>query len=276
VAAKLERTRTPGVYKRGSRYVFSYRVSGKQRWESCRTLDEARRAKAARQTDIRRGEFEERSRVTFHDYASAWVERYHGRGRRGFRDTTRDDYRRMLRLYALTYFPSRVRLTEITPSMVAGFVAWACDPAQHEGREYSDATVRKMLSPVRACLATAVREGLIRHNPARDVDLPNRTPLSLDEDDVRTLSTAELRLFLRVVHPKHRLFFELLAATGVRVSEAIGLQWRHLQLNGSSPHIRIRQGFVRGKVSPPKTTQIGYSCQAPVLRCRSTTCVAVS
>ncbi len=50
--ARLEKTRTPGVFKRGSRYVFSYRVEGKQRWESCRTLDEARRAKAARATDI--------------------------------------------------------------------------------------------------------------------------------------------------------------------------------------------------------------------------------
>jgi hypothetical protein len=55
MAAPLEKTRTPGVFKRGSRYVFSYRVDGKQRWESCRTLEEARRAKAARQTDIGRG-----------------------------------------------------------------------------------------------------------------------------------------------------------------------------------------------------------------------------
>jgi hypothetical protein len=64
MAAKMEKTRTPGIYKRGSRYVFAYRVDGKQRWESCRTLDEARRAKAARATDIGRGEFEERSRIT--------------------------------------------------------------------------------------------------------------------------------------------------------------------------------------------------------------------
>ena len=67
MAAKLEKTRTPGIFKRGSRYVFSYRVSGKQRWESCRTLDEARRRKAARQTDLVRGEFEERSRITLHE-----------------------------------------------------------------------------------------------------------------------------------------------------------------------------------------------------------------
>jgi hypothetical protein len=54
MAAKLEKTRTPGIFKRGSRYVFSYRVDGKQRWESCRTMDEARRVKAARTTDVGR------------------------------------------------------------------------------------------------------------------------------------------------------------------------------------------------------------------------------
>jgi hypothetical protein len=39
--AAMEKTRTPGIFKRGSRYVFSYRVDGRQKWESARTLDEA-------------------------------------------------------------------------------------------------------------------------------------------------------------------------------------------------------------------------------------------
>jgi hypothetical protein len=31
IDAKLEKTRTPGIFKWGSRYVFSYRMAGKQR-----------------------------------------------------------------------------------------------------------------------------------------------------------------------------------------------------------------------------------------------------
>jgi hypothetical protein len=84
MAAKLTKTKLPGVYRRGSRYVFSYRVEGKQHWESRRTMDEARRAKAERTTDIQRGEHEQRSRILLHDYALDWIERYQGRGRRGF------------------------------------------------------------------------------------------------------------------------------------------------------------------------------------------------
>jgi len=63
MAYTLGKTKTPGIFKRGSRYVFVYRANGKQKWESARTLEEARRAEATRLTDTGRGEFEERSRV---------------------------------------------------------------------------------------------------------------------------------------------------------------------------------------------------------------------
>jgi integrase len=253
MVAKLERTRTPGIFKRGSRYVFSYRVNGKQRWEACRTLEEARRAKAARQTDIGRGEFEERSRVTLREFSTEWVERYHGRGRRGFRDQTRDDYRRQLEQYVFRYFPDRTRLTDVSPSAIAGFVGWLCDASKQDGRELADSTIRNIMAPLRACLGTAVREGLIRSNPARDIDLPHRPSVESDDEEVRALTRDQLEMFLRVVHPRFRVFFHLLAATGVRISEAIALEWRHIELDGSSPHVKIRQRIVRGELGPPKS-----------------------
>jgi len=261
MAAKLEKTRTPGIYKRGSRYVFSYRVAGKQRWESCRTLDEARRAKSARVTDIGRGEFEARSRVTLHEYAKEWVGRYQGRGRRGFREATRDEYKRQLEQYALKYFPSRTRLTDVTPSAVAGFISWLCEqtkpaPTKEDAKRrlpLTDKTIRNTLGPLRACLASAVREGLIRSNPAREVDLPHREAIIEDDDDTRALSREELAAFLRVAPQRHRVLFDLLASTGLRISEAIGLQWRHVHLDGSSPHVKVRRAIVKGVIAAPKS-----------------------
>lgn len=280
MAAKLEKTRTPGIYKRGSRYVVVYRVKGKQVWESCRTYDGARRAKSARTADIARGEFQERSRVTLHEYSREWIVRYHGRGRRGFREHTRTDYERQLEQYALRFFSERVRLTEITPSDIARFVSWLCDgraqarndhalalaKARNTGNEepsplpqdakrvLADGTVRNVLAPLRACLATAVREGILRSNPAREVDLPHR-PVVRDGDEgpLKVLSTEQLATFLRIVHPRHRLFFQLLAATGLRISEAIALRWRDVQLDGSSPHVKVRRAIVRGDVGLPKS-----------------------
>jgi integrase len=259
--------------------VFSYRVEGRQKWESARTLDEARLARSARLTDIARGEFDPRSRLTLHEYAREWVERYQGRGRRGFREGTRDDYRRQLDQYVLRYFPARTRLTDVSPSKVAGFVGWLCDgreqakaahalavrraaeagkeppkPLPDEAtRELSDATVRGIMAPLRACLGTAVREGLIRANPARDIDLPHRAAIADDDEDARALSREQLAVFLAVVPARHRVMFELLAATGLRISEAIGLEWRHLHLDGSTPHVKVRQAIVKGRLGAPKS-----------------------
>jgi integrase len=261
MAATFFKTKTPGIFKRGSRYVFSYRVEGAQKWESCRTLEEARRAKSARSTDIERGEFQERSRVTLREYAVPWIERYLGRGRGGFREGTRDEYRRQLEQYVVPQLGS-VRLTEITPSRVAVFVGWLCEqtrPAPTEEDKdrrvtLSDATVRNIMAPLRACLASAVREGLIRSNPARDADLPHRPTAEESEDEeVRVMTRDQLAVLLALIPGRHRLFFRLLAATGVRISEAIALQWRHLELDGSSPHVKVRRALVKGRMEPPKS-----------------------
>jgi integrase len=280
MAYTLEKTKTPGIFKRGSRYVFVYRANGKQKWESARTLDEARRKKSERHTDVGRGEFEERSRLPLREYAEAWIERYLGRGRGGFREGTRDEYRRQLEQYIYPYFAS-AKLTEITPSRMASFVAWLCDEkAQgrrvHEQRRkaeaeklgvplsqverekdpklaLSDATVRNILAPLRACLAAAVREGLIRSNPARDVDLPHRpTAEGSEEEQVRAMTRSELDTLLALIPDRHRLLFRVLASTGLRISEAVALQWRHLQLDGSSPHVKVRRALVKGRMGPPK------------------------
>jgi len=255
MAAKREKTRTPGIFKRGSRYVFPYRVNGKQHWESCRTLDEARRAKAARETDIGRGEFEERSRITLHEYARDWIEHYQGTGRRGFREETRTEYQTLLDRFALSYFSEQTRLTDITPRHIAGFIAWLCKqtkpaPTKDDKKRrlpLSDNTVRKALSPLKACLSTARREGLIRHNPATEATLPHRATVDADEDGPRPFPRREddegetMELVVQLVAPPHRLLFELLASTGVRRSELLAFEGRHLMLDKACPCVKVRQ-----------------------------------
>lgn len=147
--AAMTRTRFPGVYRRGSRFVVAYRDSnGKQRRESARTLEEARKLKAAREADVARGEFHPAGAVTFETYAREWVERYRGRGRRGFREGTREDYRRDLER-AYRFFGKRRKLTEITPRDVANFAAWLCDPVK--------VGVKLSERPCAACFARCAR-----------------------------------------------------------------------------------------------------------------------
>ena len=45
MAAPLVKTRHPGIYRRGSRYVVTYKLNGRSRKRSAHTLDQARRRK---------------------------------------------------------------------------------------------------------------------------------------------------------------------------------------------------------------------------------------
>src|SRR5688572_5969041 len=129
MSSPMVRTRHPGIFKRGTRYVVVYKVGGRQHKESVRTLEAARRLKAARVADRDRGEFQEQSRVRFREYAEEWVERYTGRGRHGFRETTRDAYRRNLERYVYPYLDERrrLKLTQVTAHELAQLIAWLCD-----------------------------------------------------------------------------------------------------------------------------------------------------
>src|SRR5262245_64754352 len=120
MAAKLTKTSTPGIFKRGGRYAVIYRDGeGRQRQESARTYDEARRLRSTREASVSEGSYQAQTREPFADYANAWVERYEGTGRRGFAEHTRKDYRRDLNGYAIPRL-GRLRLEQITPRHIAG------------------------------------------------------------------------------------------------------------------------------------------------------------
>jgi hypothetical protein len=54
MATKMVKTRTPGIYRRGSRYVIVWRHRGKQHKQFFATMAEAREAKGRRQGGDRR------------------------------------------------------------------------------------------------------------------------------------------------------------------------------------------------------------------------------
>lgn len=117
----------------------------------------------------------------------------------------------------------------------------------------SDASVRKIVTPVRACFRSAVREGLRRDNPARDLALPHRPSIEEEGEVIRVFTREQLGQFLAIVNPSYRVLFRLLASTGVRIGDAIALEWRHVHLDGSSPHIKVRQQLYRNRTQPPKS-----------------------
>ena len=98
-SAKLVRTSTPGIYKRGKRYVvIFYDHAGKQRKRSATTLRDARALKTLLTADVVRGDYLSEARITFGDYAATWIANYDGRTARGIRPGTLNAYREALGL----------------------------------------------------------------------------------------------------------------------------------------------------------------------------------
>jgi integrase len=255
---RLRKTKTPGVFKRidGDGNVVGYvaviRVAGRQRKRNARTYEAARRIKRESETDRDRGELQERTTITLLRFLDQWVERYHGQGRRGFRENTRDEYRRLIAAYARPYFSGRLKLVDVTTYDIARFLDWLADESE-QGRRLADSTVANIVNPLRAALATAKREGLIRHNPGQGLALPHREQVADEEDEVKVFSREQLSAVLAMAPERHKPLFELLASCGLRISEAIALQRLHLQLDADEPEVCVRRAIVRERIEPPKS-----------------------
>jgi integrase len=249
---RLEKTSVARVYRRVDAdgetvdFVAVFDVAGRQHKKVARTFTAAKRLK------LHGGDRAPEREITFLKFVDEWVERYRGQGRRGFRDQTREEYRRLIRTYAHRYFSARLKLVDVSPYLLARFVDWLCDE-EAQGRRLSDKTSANIVIPLRTALKTAVREGLIRHNPSQDLGLPHREGDPDDEDDVRVFSREQLAAVLAAAPEEHRLLLELLAGCGLRISEAVGLQRLHFRLDDGPPEVRIRRAYVKGRIVSPKS-----------------------
>lgn len=240
---KMERTRNPGIFKRGGRYVVVWRHKGKQHKSFHRTLAEAREAQGQRR---QRSERAPVSREPFEDYARAWLDSYQGRTARGFTGTSREAYGRTLEQYAIPFFEG-YRLSEMEPPDVRRYVA-------HLGaRGLSAGSVAKNLTPLKALLATARDDGAIRSNPADGVRVNGRRDDAEEEPEkAKAMTRADLARVLAEVPDDWRLFFELLAHSGLRISEQLGLDWSDVEF-GTRPRLRVRRQYYRGVTKQLKT-----------------------
>jgi integrase len=181
-------------------------------------------------------------------YANEWLSSYQGRTSRGIRVETLADYRHELGLYALPLLGG-LRLGEIEPRHVKELAALVSDGGRRKPR-----TVKLAIAPLRALLATAVEDGLIRSNPAAGVRIAQ--PDTLEEDlnhavQERALTPEQLARLIAEIPESHRPFVTFVAQTGLRIGEAIAVQWRDVDLDSGLLHIRRR--YYRSAYAPPKT-----------------------
>jgi integrase len=188
-----------------------------------------------------------------HAYALDWVERYAGAGHDTVREATREEYRRLLATGALAFFSDDALLGELDRRALQDFVTWLTALPGRYGR-LSDRSIHNAVTPLRACLRSAVEEGLLPSSPAEHLVLPRRRSGKPYEFQERSfLSREQLRALLDEIPARWSPLFELLASTGLRISEAIALRVRDLQLETTSPQLRVRRAIVDGRLTTPKS-----------------------
>ena len=203
----------PGIYRKGHRYQVRWLHNGHQRTKSFRLLSEAVRFKGS----VVSGDTQATSREPFSRYASRWLNEYAGRTARGVEDGTRESYRDALERFAIPFFKT-TPLERVDPPMLRRFISHLA--IKHK---LAPASVRRYYAPVRALLATAFDDGLLRTNPAVGVrvvvrDRRPRTPRWLTSEQTHNLLTA--------MPVDHADLAYVLAATGCRISEALAALWR--------------------------------------------------
>jgi integrase/recombinase XerD len=143
---------------------------------------------------------------------------------RGTARNTLDSYARDLRRYVLHLDATGVRgLDAVTEKEVAEFLA-VLREGDDEHPPLAASSAARALVAVRGLHRFAVREGLLEHDPAREVrppSTPRRLPKALPLHDV--LRLLEIPGDEGAGPLRDRALLELLYSTGARISEAIGL-----------------------------------------------------
>lgn len=203
--------------------------------------EEAERALASASARIKVGGRVD-DRETVGAYLDAWLV-----GRRRIREGTYRSYEGHIRNY-LTPALGAERLERLNATQIGLLYA------RMSQEEVSPATIARVHATLRKALNDAVRAQRLPFNPATHVELPAQPA-----HEVRPWEAAELGRFLDATE-RDRLgsLYEVLAMTGIRRGEALGLRWQDVDLDKGV--LRIRQQLVDSgragvgpSFGPPKT-----------------------
>ena len=239
------------IRKRRGKWVVDYRdAAGIRRWATCKTrrlaeavlaerLDESRQPREpAVDPDIRLG-----------DYGNRWLDLIAAI----VKPRTLEGYRQLLRLHLIPQFGStKVRLLHKGQIKVALAMKLNSGLAQN--------SVRLILAVLRALLNAAVDDGIILANPAEKLGRSLRliANAKAHQEEIKAMTREQVSEFLRAARTttdayvrRYSVLFLLLARTGMRLGEALAVQWDDADFKQRK--VRVARAFSRGRVEKPKS-----------------------
>jgi integrase len=196
-----------------------------------------------------KGTYTPPSRLTFGEYLEGWLGRLPVEG---LAESTIANYRRLVRVYLRPRLGD-VRLGELTPVMFDDLYA------ELTGRGLSARTVRLVHTTASKALSAAERQRQIPTNPARSATPPRAAAAKRKQLTVWTAE--ELRRVLEVIDPGDGMHVAVavMAMTGLRRGEAVGLRWDDVDLEGGRLTVRRSIVAVDGQDIERDDTKTGTS-----------------
>ena len=193
----------------------------------------------------------------FQDLAEEWFDGY---ARHNLRSTT---YERMKQLTHRIY-PAigHLRMDKITPRVLQAFVnSLAKDGANEKtGKPLAPKTIRHNLSFVSDVFSYAVRMGMLSDNPCSKVIIPKG---EVKEKQIYSPEEMEQLLIRLQGQPiKYKVFFYLLAYSGFRRSEMLGLEWKDIDFENNIISVRRTSNYTAERGTYTDTTKTKRSQRA--------------
>ncbi|MBR1430664.1 site-specific integrase [Ruminococcus sp.] len=190
------------------------------------------------------------SAIKFQELAEEWFEEY---ANLNLRHTTLYRMRNIThRVYPLL---GHLRIDKITVRHIQGFInSLAKEGANiNTGKPLSRKTIIHHLTFISDVFSYAIRSGLVSDNPCSKVIIPKG-----ESKEKEIYSQEEMMKLLSLMQDqplKYRVFFFLLAYSGFRRAEMLGLEWKDVDFDNCTISVRRTANYVSGVGTYTDTTK---------------------
>jgi integrase len=204
------------IIKKRKRYYIAYKApTGKQKWEGGFKTKSAARVRLTEAIgQIQTGIYFEPSGMTFGEYGDQWL-----KGRVNIVTATTAGYESYLKRHIRPEL-GEMKLKDIRQVHIQQFVSKLIAKTGRPGKPLAASSIHRVIKMLKALFSSAVKNNLIRFNPAADLELPKAI-----KPQVQPPSKEDMLKIFEQASVDTRALFILDAMTGIRRGELLALQW---------------------------------------------------